>query len=114
MEENSTLIEEIPHLIRLGFDRRICAFIEIARHPEGLTINELIPKLQCGKMSVWFHIKPLIENNLIAGRKMSRNGRKMKVFKATPYGINSIRNEMKPLCELFGAIEREMVTNDSK
>jgi predicted ArsR family transcriptional regulator len=110
MEE---ITKEIPHLIKLGFDRRICAFIEIARHPEGLTINELIPKLQCGKMSVWFHIKPLLENNLIIGRRMVRNGRKSKVFKATPYGINSVKNEMKPLCELFGAIEKEMVKNEN-
>lgn len=104
-----TVVDEIPHFIKMGFDKRICAFIEIARHPEGLSVNELMPKLECTKMMVWCYLKPLIEAHLIAGRKSSRNGRRAKIFKATPYGIDRIHVEMKSLCELFAAVRAEMI-----
>jgi predicted ArsR family transcriptional regulator len=104
----TNLREEIPHLCMVGLENKIILFTEIARHPDGLCINEMAECLQCKKMNVWYHLGSLVKANLVYGRKTARNGRKQRVFKVTPYGIDTVLKELKSVCELYSTIKKEM------
>ena len=106
--------DEIPHLITAGFDRKICIFVEIARHPNGLSVREIMDMFGENKATVWFQIRPLVENQLISSRRMNRNGRRQMIFKVTPYGIDNTVKEFCRLCELMSTIRKEVIKNGNK
>lgn len=104
------LVDTIPHLKSIGFGKKFVIFTEVARHPNGLSINEIIEIVGCDKPTTWNHITSLTKDGLVHGRKIRRDGKKAKVFKVSAGGLDSIQREMRVVCELYSAIRSELAT----
>ena len=100
---------ELPMLEKLGISREVVVFVEIARHPDGLTISDLTKKVLLERETIRYQTREMTKNNFITTSQEIRNGRTFSVFHATPYGIDRIGKELKSLCAMIIEIEKEML-----
>ena len=108
---------EIPHLEKVGINKsRFFAFIEIARHPNGLSIGEIAEKVGETYQATQFTITELEKNNYIRTEiRKPDNGRRKKTYcYATAFGIDNICSEMESLCRLFTQVRKEMICDTEK
>lgn len=104
---------EIPHLERVGINKsRFFAFIEIARHPNGLSIGEIAERTKETYQAAQFTVGELEKNQYIITKSDKRNGNRKKTYcYATALGIDNVCTEMENLCKLFAEVRKEMVVN---
>jgi len=104
---------EIPHLKEVGIGTKFLIFVEIARHPNGLSVPDLTKKVSSKSRTIWFHTKDLCDKKIItpAYEKNPETGKVETVFRATPFGIGEIQREMRGICEIMSAIKMEMISN---
>lgn len=103
----------VPNLIKAGIGRRFLVLIEIARHPEGLSVYEA--SIKCGKdgRSVWYHINGLVEEAFLTSTYEKRGDGKVEaVFRITPYGIDTIQKEMRGICEIISQVKKELISGE--
>lgn len=102
----------IPNLGKVGIGKRFLVFVEIARHPEGLSAYEVSRK--CGKAgrSVWYHINGLVKEAFLTSTYEKRDGKIEAVFRVTPYGIDKVQKEMRGICEMVSQVKKELVSGE--
>lgn len=102
---------KIPHLEKVGINKsRFFAFIEIARHPDGLSIGEIAERVGETYQATQFTVNELEKNQYIRTEIKKPNGNRKKIYcYATAFGIDNICNEMENLCRLFVHVRKEMV-----
>jgi len=104
---------EVPHLKRSGIGKRFLMFVEIARHPEGLSIGEISIKCDCGgRTAAWYHINALLKEALVTCTYEKRNGKVEAVFRITPYGIDMVQKEMRGICEIISEVKKELISSE--
>ena len=106
-ERNIT--ENIPDLVATGVTIKHCIFLEIARHPNGLCVRDLMMMFGENKATVWNYIRPMVEANLITGRKMKRDNIRARYFKATAFGIDRVACQMNSCVKMLCARRAEMI-----
>lgn len=102
---------DIPNLRNVGVGTRFLVFLEIARHPDGLTVGSICEKCGDHKRSSWYHINHLLEQAYISCDYQKHNGKVEAIFRVTPYGIDVIQKEMRSVCEIVSHIKKEMITD---
>lgn len=101
---------EIPHLEKVGINKsRLFTFIEIARNPDGISVGVLAESVGETLQATQYTIGVLQKANLIRTEYLKKDTRGRLFCYATPYGIDTVNEEMKSLCALFSQIRKEMV-----
>lgn len=109
---------EMPNLDKAGIGRRFRIFVEIARHPNGMTITEITKAFYDGdstgrkfgyfSQGIRHHIEILIAAKYIVATYEQRDGHVSRVCKVTKHGVETVHEEMCRLCQVMGEIEKEM------
>lgn len=101
---------EVKHLKAAGIGNKFLILVEIARHPNGLSLPEIGPKFSyCTERTTQYHLGKLAVTNLVTKKYEKRNGGVEAVFCITPYGVDKIQTEMKCLCEIMSTVKKEMI-----
>jgi len=100
-----------------GAGKRFLIYIEIARHPEGLTVSELTEKFKgkkpgntkfsSDKISIWRYVSDIRNRGLITTDYEPRNGKVSLVCRATKDGVFALQDEMCRLCHLLHKVQKE-------
>ena len=108
---------KIPHLEKVGLNKsRFFAFIEIARHPNGMSVSEVAEKVGETLQATQYTVTELQKGNYIKLTYEKRHGQtrgKTYCF-ATPFGIDNVCKEMESLCKLMVHVRKEMVVDDGE
>ena len=101
---------KIPHLEKVGLNKsRFFAFIEIARHPDGMSMGEVAEKIGESLQATQFTISELQKGNYIRLTYEKRDSRGKTYCWATPFGIDNVCKEMESVCRLMAHVRKEMV-----
>jgi predicted transcriptional regulator len=101
---------DIPYLEKVGLNKsRFLAFLEIARHPNGISISEIAERLNVNNQSVQYTVQELKRGSFVRTAYEKRNGSRGMIYCfATPYGIDNVGKDMKNICQLVEGIRKEM------
>lgn len=109
---------ELPVLSEAGLGKRFKIFIEIARHPQGMSMSEVTTvftkekqgskKFAYVKQGILYHITALREAGFISMNYDVQNGRVVLICTATLLGVSTVQEEMCRLCTVLHEIEKEM------
>jgi hypothetical protein len=115
---------KLPNLDKAGIGKKFRIFIEIARHPKGMTITDVTNTFINGKFSkssfasskqgIWYHIEQLRGSGYITTEYENRNGHVALVCMATKSGVDMVSEEMCRLCKVMGAISKELPEKGDK
>jgi hypothetical protein len=105
---------DVPNLVKAGIGNRFLILIEILRHPTGLSLPELGPKFPyCNERTTQYHLEKLAETAFVTRVYEKRASTKIEaVYYITPFGVESVQNEMRSLCELMVHIKKEMIKSN--
>lgn len=108
---------ELPSLEQAGIGKRFRVFVEIARHPNGMTITDLTKaffkvkpgskKFQYAAQGLRHHVDLLCEAGYITTEYERRDGHVSIVCKATVFGVSTVNDEMCRLCQVMHEIQKE-------
>jgi predicted transcriptional regulator len=101
---------DIPTLSKLGINREIIIFLEIARHPKGLSISDISRKMHMGRETVRYQTREMVRNGLVRLDQEINGGRAYTICKATPFGVDMVGKELKSLCSMISSIQEEMIS----
>jgi len=100
---------KIPHLSKTGISRsKFLTFLEISRHPDGISVGDIAQKIEESPQLVLFVVKSLEKYSYITTVYENRDGRGRKICYATPFAIDNIQKETEAICRLLTAIRKEM------
>lgn len=107
----------LPRLEAAGIGKRFKIFIEIARHPNGMTMSDVTDvfndrklkgkKFAYAKQSIYHHISILRDAGYITTGYDRANNHISLVCKVTKSGVAHVREEMCRLCQVMSEIEKE-------
>lgn len=101
---------KMPHLTNIGISRgKFLAFLEISRHPDGISVGDVSEKIGETPQLVMYAIKSLEKNNYIKTVFEERNGKGRRICYATPFGIDVVQKEMESVCRLLSEIRKEVI-----
>jgi len=106
---------KIPHLEKVGINKsRFFAFIEIARHPDGISVGSIAEKLGETIQATQYTVNELQKGNYIKTTYEKREIHGKTYCFATPFGIDNVCKEMESVCRLIAHVRKEMIKNESK
>jgi len=101
---------ELKALEKIGANREsFIAFLEIARHPDGLSLTDVAHKIGAERNAVRYHILEMKKCNFITTGYGITNGKSHLICKATPYGVDLVGKDLKSVCALMTTIQEEMI-----
>lgn len=101
---------QIPHLSNIGMSRaKLLTFLEICRHPDGISLRDISDNIQEAPQMVSFSVKSLVKFNYVRFDYKEKSGKICKICYATPYGVDVIQTESELLCKLLSSVKRNMV-----
>lgn len=115
---------KLPNLDKAGIGKKFRIFIEIARHPNGMTITDVTNTFIDGKIGkkafasskqgIWYHLDLLRGAGYITTEYENRNGHVALVCKVTKNGVDAVSEEMCRLCKVMNAISKELPDKGDK
>jgi predicted transcriptional regulator len=115
---------KLPNLDKAGIGKKFRIFIEIARHPKGMTITDVTntfideksrkTSFAAAKQGIVYHIEQLRGAKYITTEYENRNGHVALVCKVTKEGVDVVSEEMCRLCKVLSAISKELPDKGDK
>ena len=88
---------------------KLLTFLEICRHPDGISLREISERIDESPQMVSFSVKGLVKFNYVKFDYKEKNGKICKICCSTPYGVDVVQKESESLCRLMSAIKKDMV-----